>query len=348
MNSVVKIGDKTVGQGHPVFIIAEAGANHNRDLKMAYDLIDLAAEANADAVKFQTYSGKRLYSKYTPQFEYLKKLFTKSTQDLLTSIEIPREWHPKLKERAESKGLMFLSTPFDEEAVDELAEVGVPAFKIGSFEMVNTDLLGYAAQKGKPLIVSVGMANYEEIQDVVSVMEKTGNLNLVLLQCVSTYPAPPHISNLRSIETMNRMFSCPVGYSDHTHGIHIPVAAVAAGACLIEKHYTLDRTLPGPDHPFAIEPDEIIAMVKNIREAEAAMGDGRKVGPAPEEEEMYKKARCSIHARVDIPKGIIITSNMLIVKRPGYGIKAKFKDIVIGRRAAFDIKEDQWITWEMV
>jgi len=213
---------------------------------------------------------------------------------------------------------------------------------------VDLELIKYAAEKGKPMIISTGMANLGEIEDAINAIKSVGNGDILLLHCNSLYPTPVEIVNLKAIETMKAAFNVPVGFSDHTLGIHIPIAAVAMGACVIEKHFTLDRTLPGPDHSFAIEPDKLKEMVRCIREVEKAKGSGIKEKSELESEEMYVKARRSIHAKVDIPKGTKIMRDMLIIKRPGYGIKPKFIDIVIGREAKKDIKDDEWITWDAV
>ena len=188
----------------------------------------------------------------------------------------------------------------------------------------------------------------EEIEDAYLTCREAGNERLAFLQCASLYPAPPHIMNLKSMETIRRAFGVPVGLSDHTEGIHISVAAAAMGASIIEKHFTLDRTLAGPDHPFAIEPKELKELVRQIREVETALGDGRKLGPAPEEKEFYEKARRSVHSAVDIPEGSVITREMLTVKRPGYGIRPKYLSILLGRTAQKDIEADSWITWNMI
>jgi len=327
------------------FIIAETGSNHNHDFDTAIELIDVAAAAKADAVKFQTYSAETLYSKKTPEFSYLKG---QNVYDLIKSIELPRDWQQELAEYADKKGIMFLSTPYDYAAVDELDELGVPAFKFASFEITDLELLKYAATKQKTMIVSTGMANLGEIEDAMDAIRSVGNDDIVLLHCNSLYPTPPEAVNLRAMETMREAFKSPVGFSDHTLGIHISLAAAAMGACVIEKHFTLDRSLSGPDHSFAIEPDELKAMVRCIREIERAKGSGIKERSELEGEEMYEKARRSVHAKVDISKGTKITREMLIVKRPGYGIKPKFVDIIVGRAAKKDVEEDEWITWEAI
>jgi sialic acid synthase SpsE len=344
----VRIGDRWVGDGEPCFVIAEAGANHNRDLSMGKELIDVAAEAGADAVKFQTYSAETLYSKHTPRFSYLAGVSAKDTWDLIKEIELPREWQGELAAHAAARGIRFLSTPFDHRAVDELAALGVPAYKIASFEIVDLPLIGHAAAQGRPVILSTGLASYEDIADAVAACAAAGNRDVILLQCASLYPAPPARMNLRAMATMRQAFNVPVGLSDHSLGIHVAVAAAALGASVLEKHFTLDRSLPGPDHPFAIEPGELRDMVRQIREVEAAIGDGLKLGPAPEEMEMHEKARRSLVAARSIPRGTTIDRSMIAIKRPGFGIRPKFVDLVVGRVAKVDIAEDVVLTWEMV
>jgi pseudaminic acid synthase len=344
----LSIGGRPIGGGAPCFVIAEAGANHNRDLGLARELVAVAAEAGADAVKFQTYSAETLYTKKAPSFSYLEPLTDKSTWQLIKEIELPREWQAELAEEARKRSILFMSTPFDRAAVDELEGLGVPAFKIASFEIVDLELIRYAASRGKPMILSTGMADYEDIQDAVGACRDVGNAEIVLLQCASLYPAPPERMNLRAMETMRRAFGTPVGLSDHTRGIHVAAAAAALGAAVIEKHFTLSRSLRGPDHPFALEPGELRDLVRHVREVEAALGDGRKTGPAPAEREMHEKARRSLVAARAIVRGTRIARDMLAVKRPGFGIRPKFLDLVVGRVAGVDIEEDTVITWEML
>jgi len=344
----IEIAGRRVGAGAPCFVIAEAGANHNRSLAMGRELIDAAAEAGADAVKFQTYSAETLYSKKTPRFTYLEGITAKETWDLIKEIELPREWQAELQAYAARRGIPFFSSPFDYRAVDELHALGVPAFKIASFEIVDLPLIRYAAAKGRPLVISTGLATYEDVQDALDACRAEGNAEVALLQCASLYPAPPERINLRAMETMRRAFGVPVGLSDHTRGIHVAVAAAALGACAVEKHFTLHRGLPGPDHPFAIEPGELRDMVRQIRDVEAALGDGRKLGPAPEEMEMHQKARRSLVAARPIARGTAIARDMVAIKRPGFGIRPKLLDLVVGRVAKVDIEEDTVLTWEML
>lgn len=344
-----RLGPATVGDAHPAYVIAEAGANHNRDFDVARRLIDVAADAGADAVKFQTYSGATLYSTKTPRFDYLGELGALPAHELLESIALPRDWQAPLAQHANDRGIEFLSSPFDRQAVDELDALDVAAFKIASFEIVDHGLLAYAASKGRPVILSTGMCTLAEVDEAISVLRSNGCGAVALLQCASLYPSPAHIMNLRSIAAMRSAFDVPVGLSDHTTGIHIASAAVAMGAKLIEKHFTLDRSMSGPDHPFAIEPKELAEMVANIRDVEQAFGDGVKRGPSAEESaEMYSKARRSLVAACAIPAGTKITEAMLCVKRPGYGIAPRMREAVLGRVAQCDIEYDEILTWDLV
>jgi N,N'-diacetyllegionaminate synthase len=344
-----EIGGRLVGPGHPTYVIAEAGANHNRDMGVARELIDVAAAAGADAVKFQTYSGDRIYSRKTPRFKYLEGISDKSPAELLEEISLPREWQEPLQAYAVERGIHFFSSPFDHEAVRELDALDVPVLKIASFEIVDLPLIRVAAGTGRPLIVSTGMASLGEVEDALQAAEEGGAAAVGLMQCTSVYPAPAERANLRAMATMATAFGVPVGLSDHTTGINVPIAAAALGAAFVEKHFTLDRTMEGPDHPFAVEPGELKAMVTGIREAQLALGDGAKHGPSAEErEEMYENARRSLVAARAIPAGTTIEREMITTKRPGFGIAPKHLDVVVGRPARADIEEDDIITWDMV
>jgi N,N'-diacetyllegionaminate synthase len=345
----ITLGARAVGAGHPSYLIAEAGANHDRDLDVARRLIDVAADAGVDAVKFQTYTGRNLYSTRTPRFEYLGELGEEPAHELLERIALPRDWQPLLADHCRARGVAFFSTPFDREAVDELDELDVPGYKVASFEIVDLPFLEYIGSKHRPVIVSTGMADLEEIGEALGALRDGGATETALLQCASLYPAPPAVMNLRAMDTMRERFGVPVGLSDHTLGTHIAVAAVARGAAIIEKHFTLDRSRTGPDHPFAIEPHELRELVQRVRDTEAALGDGEKAGPSTEESvEMYTKARRSVVAAVAIPAGTAITHEMLTTKRPGFGIKPKHLPEVVGRVARVDIPEDEILTWDMV
>ena len=342
-----EIGGKPVGAGAPCYVVAEAGANHNRDLDVARELIDAAADAGCDAVKFQTYSGASIYSSKTPHFEYLND--NRTPQELLEAISLPRDWQPLLVEHARTRSIAFFSSPFDHDAVDQLAGLGVPAMKIASFEIVDLPLIRRAAATGIPLILSTGMAVYGEIEDALGAAANEGNECVALLRCASVYPSPAEIMNLRAMETMRRAFGVPVGLSDHTTGISVAAGGAALGMELLEKHVTLSRQMEGPDHPFALEPGELKAMVAAVREVEAALGHGRLEGPSEAEaKEMYSLARRSIVAVRDIPEGTEITRDMLTTKRPGYGIRPKHIELMVGRTARVDIEADDVLTWEMV
>jgi sialic acid synthase SpsE len=343
------IGERLVGAGEPTYVIAEIGANHNRDLDVARELIDVAAEAGADAVKFQTYSGSRIYSSKTPKFAYLAPISDKSPAELLEEISLPREWQPILAAHALERSIHFFSSPFDHEAVRELDELDVPVLKIASFEIVDLPLIRAAAATGRPLLISTGMTVLGEIEDALRAAAEAGGTAVGLMQCTSVYPAPVERINLRAMETMRAAFGVPVGLSDHSTGTSVPIAAAALGAAFVEKHFTLDRTMAGPDHPFAVEPDELKAMVRGIREVQAALGDGRKDGPAPEEaEEMYTLGRRSLIAARDLPAGTLLEREMITIKRPGFGIRPKDLDLVVGRTLRVDVEEDEILTWDMV
>jgi sialic acid synthase SpsE len=343
------IGNRPVGEGEPCYVIAEIGANHNRDMAIARELIDRAAEAGADAVKFQTYSGDRIYSSKTPRFQYLDGVTDRTPAELLEEISLPRDWQGPLAEYARESGVDFFSSPFDHDAVAELDALDVPVLKIASFEIVDLPLIRRAAETGRPLLISTGMANLGEIEDALRAAFEGGAAGVGLMQCTSVYPAPPERANLRAMETMRRAFGVPTGLSDHTTGIAIPIAAATLGAAFIEKHVTLDRTMPGPDHAFALEPQDLRAMVAGIREAQASLGDGRKTGPGPEESvEMYRLGRRSLILTRDLPAGTVIERDMLTVKRPGWGIAPRDLEHIVGRTLRADAEADDIVTWEMV
>ncbi len=343
------VNGRRIGVGNPCFIIAEVGSNHNCDLKLALELIDAAAAAGADAVKFQLFKGERHYSRRTPPFEYLvKQGIQRNIVDLLKELELPVEWLAKLKAHARKRRILFFSSVTSCEDVDFLDKINIPLYKLASFEIVDLPLIKYMAQKGRPMILSTGLCTIGEIEDAYLTCREAGNTQLAFLQCASVYPAQPQIMNLKVMRTIGEAFQVPVGLSDHTLGIHIALAAVAMGACIIEKHFTLSCKLKGPDHSFAIEPLELKSMVSQIRDIESALGSGIKGGASVDEQEMFEKARRSIHACIKIPINTKITESMLTVKRPGYGIKPKFLDLVVGRKARVTIEEDEAVLWDMV
>lgn len=343
------VGARRIGDEHPCYVIAEAGSNHHRDLGTARRLIDAAADAGADAVKFQTYSGASLYSTKAPRFDYLGAFADKPPHQLLEEISLPRDWQPLLASHCRERGIEFLSSPFDVQAVAELVALDVAAMKVASFELVDLDFIRHVGSTGRPVILSTGMATLGEIEDALHAARQGGTNDVVLLQCASVYPSPARIMNLRAIQTMKAAFGVPVGLSDHTLGIHVALGAVALGANVLEKHFTLDRSHPGPDSAFAVEPSELRDLVSQLREVESALGDGLKRGPSAEEEvEMYAKARRSVVAACPIAAGTRISRDMLNVKRPGHGIKPNLIDTLVGRVATRDIDHDEVVTWDML
>ncbi|MBU7032869.1 MAG: N-acetylneuraminate synthase [Theionarchaea archaeon] len=339
----IKIGQNLVGDGEPCFIIAEAGVNHDGSLKQAKTLIEAAHKAGVDAVKFQTFTADALV---TPQAE--KATYQKNTAPgeshytMLKRLELRTDDFEELAEYAEERKLIFLSSPFDTESVSFLDRLGVPAFKVASGEITNIPLLSCIARKGKPVILSTGMATMGEIEAVLPLFN---TIPLILLHCVTQYPAPFDQVNLRVIQTLKKAFGYPVGFSDHTLGYTASLAAVALGACVIEKHFTIDKTLPGPDHGASLEPRELGEMVNAIRQVENALGNGIKAITS-EEEKIRAVVRKSVVAIRDIPEGVPITEQMLAIKRPGTGLPPRFFQKVIGKRATRPIKAEEVITWE--
>jgi N,N'-diacetyllegionaminate synthase len=343
----IKIGGALLGEGEPCFIVAEAGVNHNGDVNLAKELIDAAKHAGADAVKFQAFRAERVVTKYAEKADYQKETTgsNKLQYDMIRRLELKDEEFKELFNYAEKNNIIFLSSAFDKDSVDLLSDLGVPAFKVPSGEITNFPLLRHIAEKKKPIILSTGMSTLNEIEEALEVIRERGVEDIVLLHCVTSYPAKIEDANLRVIETLRHRFKLPVGFSDHTLGITIPIAAAALGAVLIEKHFTLDRTLPGPDHRASTEPDELKDMIRAIRKVEKALGDGIKK-PTEDEERIKKVVRRSIVAKTEILKGTIITEDMLDFKRPGIGIEPRHLNEVVGRRAKKDIKPDELITFD--
>lgn len=327
-----------------VYIIAEAGDNHNGDFNTALKLVDVAKRAGADCVKFQTFVTEEIISKYAEMAEYQKKNTGKeeSQFEMVKRLELSFDEFRKIKEYCDRVGIQFLSTPFDLKSVDFLNELGVPFFKIPSGEITNYPYLIKIAHTGKPVVMSTGMCEPDEILAAINVLEKNGSGEITLLHCNTEYPTPLKDVNLYAMRTMKKMFGKKVGYSDHTKGIEVPVAAVALGACVIEKHFTLDKNMPGPDHKASLEPDELGRMVKNIRNIEIALGDGVK-HVSESERKNIAIARKSIVARRNIQEGEILTEDNLAVKRPGTGINPMQWMEVLGTRAVRDFKEDELI-----
>jgi N,N'-diacetyllegionaminate synthase len=330
-----------------VFIIAEAGVNHNGSLDMAYRLVDVAKEAEADAIKFQTFKAENVVSRVADKAEYQKKATSsgESQLEMIKKLELSFEDFVKLKKYCDKKGIMFLSTPFDYQSIDFLYNL-IDIYKIPSGEIINHPYLKHIAAKNKPIIMSTGMANLGEIEEAISIISAVNSkVKISLLHCTTNYPTSYEEVNLKAIQTLAAAFKLPVGYSDHTLGIEVPIAAVAMGAKLIEKHFTLDKKLPGPDHRASLEPNELKGMIKAIRNIEMALGDGIKK-PNKSEIEIMKVARRSLIATRDIKVGEAIKESDIIIKRPGTGIPPKFKEIVIGMKLINDIRRDEPFRWE--
>ena len=341
MVATLSIGRHTIGEGR-CFLIAEAGVNHNGSLEKAHSLVDVAADAGADAIKFQIFTPKRLVSPSAPKAEYQFAATgsADSQLEMLERLTLSRSGFAELRRHAEERGIVFLCTAFDEENADFLVELGIGAFKVPSGEITNHPFLAHLARKGKPLLVSTGMSTLAEVEAAVTVIETEGSPPLALFHCVSQYPAPENECNLRAMSTMRAAFDVPVGWSDHTLGIGISLASVAAGAELIEKHFTLSRDLPGPDHAASLEPAELTQLVRQVRELEATLGSGVKV-PAPSELANVRLVRRSLHASRRLAAGQALEASDCIALRPAGGIPPSRMGEIVGRLLATDIEEGQ-------
>ncbi|MBZ4666102.1 N-acetylneuraminate synthase [Mahella sp.] len=346
---MLTIADRTIGPGHPCFIIAEAGVNHNGDIDLAMQMINAAVKAGADAIKFQTFKADNLVTVDADMAEYQKANTgsDKTQYHMLKALELPDDAWPRLKQYCDERHIVFLSTPFDEESAQLLKYLGIPAYKIGSGEVTNIPLLKFIAGYKKPIILSTGMASLGEIEQAIGAIKEEGNDKIVLLHCVTSYPAPYDSINLKAMNTLKTAFGLEVGYSDHTEGIEISIAAAALGASVIEKHFTLDRNMPGPDHKASLEPHELKQMVRSIRHVEAGLGDGIKVIGA-DERKIKEVVRRSIVANTDIKSGAVIEKSFLTAKRPAGGLPPAFIDYIAGRRARHDIPKNTVITIDMI
>jgi N,N'-diacetyllegionaminate synthase len=330
-----------------VFIIAEAGVNHNGSFDLAMQLVDAAQASGADAVKFQTFRAERLATADAHKAAYQERTTagSESQFEMLRRLELSEEAHKMLLKHCRQSGIQFLSSPFDLPSVDFLHSLDVPCFKVPSGEITNHPLLRSVARTGRPVILSTGMSTLGEVEEAVQVLQSAGTSELTLLHCVTEYPAPFAEVNLRAMHTLRTAFGLPVGYSDHTPGIEIAIAAVSLGAVVIEKHFTLDRALPGPDHAASLEPAELGQMVAAIRHVEEALGTGIKA-PAPCELPNLSVARKSVVAARNLPAGHRLTPDDLDVKRPGNGLAPKFLQALIGRTLRVDVRRDELITWD--
>ena len=347
----IKISNRKIGDGHPVFFIAEAGVNHNGSLELGKQLIDVAVEAGADAVKFQTFKAEELNTEKAPKSSYhIETTGSDSKQtwfELLKTQEISKEMHLELMDYCRKRKIIFMSTPYGEQSADLLEQLGITAFKIASTDANNTPFLDYVAQKGIPMIISTAMSTMEEVEKAVAIIRKAKLDEFAVLQCTGNYPTSLENTHLRVMHTFRKKLNCLVGYSDHTQDMINPVAATAMGACIFEKHFTLDKNLPGPDHRMSLNPQALKATVIAIRQTEMALGNPKK-RVLPEEEENRVKLRKSIVASVNIPKGTQLQQNMLAIKRPGTGITPEKLVDLLTYQTNIDISKDTTIQFEML
>jgi len=347
----IKIGDKIVGENNSVYIIAESGCNHDGKLEQAFKIVKSAYENGADAIKFQLFKAEKLVTKNTPQW-WLPEDKVKGTRQIdlyLNQDMFGFDEFKKISDYCKSLGITFLATPFDDQSADLLDKLNVPAFKIASTDLTNLPFLEYVAKKNKPMLISVGMGSLEEIKEAVNVVEETGNKQIALLHCIVEYPTPISDANLNFIKTLQKNFpDYVIGFSDHTLGTIIPVVAATLGARVIEKHFTIDKSIRGaPDHIISVDPKDLSIMVKDIRAAEDALGSSERV-LLHYEKLAYEHGRRKIVANVYIPKGTIIQSNMIACKRNNEGLPPKHFKEVIGKKAAVDLNEDDPISEDKI
>jgi len=344
----VAIGGRVIGVGHPCYVIAEAGSNHGGDLDTALALVDAAADAGCDAVKFQTFSGPDIAADFVNDATRpgpAVRRWGDKLLDIYNRWALPDAFHEPIAARAKERGIHFFSSAFSEAAVDRLAKLDVPAIKIASFELVHLPLIRHAASTGLPLILSTGMSGMGDIERALDAVVAGGGKQVVLLHCGSSYPLAEAGANLRAMATLRAAFGVPVGYSDHTTGIGVPTAAAALGAAVLEKHFTLGRDREGPDHSFAVEPDELADMVKLMRQAEAGLGSSRKFRLA-EEQGAARRGRRSIFAAQPIAAGERVSAAKIKVVRPGIGLEPVFLELILGRALTKAIAADQPLTWD--
>lgn len=330
-----------------VYIIAEAGVNHNGDVNKAKELVDIAKKAGVNCIKFQTFKAEKIVTRNAKKADYqVENTKNNDSQfEMLKKLELSDDEFRELKDYCDSVGIDFLSTPFDEEAVDLLENLGVNAYKIPSGEITNKPLIQYIASKKKRMMVSTGMCTLSEVQDAVQWIEETGNRDITLFHCTSNYPAPYDAVNMKAMWTLRDTFPYPVGYSDHTQGIEIPVMAVAMGASVIEKHFTYDVNAEGPDHKASLSPEDLQQMVREIRHVEKAFGDGEKVPTEAELSTRVAARKSLVYAR-DLKPGDTISREDICCKRPGNGIQPAEIESFIGKKISVSVKRDTLAKWE--
>jgi pseudaminic acid synthase len=345
----IEINGRKIGSSFPVYIVAELSANHRQQFDEAVKLVNAAKESGADAVKLQTYTPDTLTIQ-SNRHEFRISGGTpwdgKTFYDLYGEAYTPWEWQPKLKKVANDLGIDLFSTPYDKTAVDFLEEMDVPAFKVASFEIIDIPLVEYISSKGKPIIISTGMATLVEIEEAIQAARRTEAIQIALLKCTSAYPALPDEMNLHTIPHLAKAFSVPIGLSDHSLGIAVPVAAVALGACIVEKHFTLSRNVPSPDSAFSLEPQEFKTMTEAIRTVEKALGEVRY--DAGEQEARSLVFRRSLFVIKDMKASGVFTEENVRSIRPGYGLHPRYLKDILGRRAARDIKRGTPLAWELI
>ena len=347
----IKIGHRIISEKNPIFFIAEAGVNHNGSVEYGKELIDIAVEAGADAVKFQTFKAENLNTVTAPKSTYhIETTGSDSKQswyELLKSQEISYEMHKELIAYCKANDIIFLSTPYDEASADLLDELDVPAFKIASTDTSNLRFLEYVAKKNKPMILSSAMCNMDDVSDAINTIKSTGLKEIVLCQCTGNYPSKLSDSNLNVISTYKKEFGCLTGYSDHTMEFINPILAVGMGISLYEKHFTIDQKMPGPDHRMSLSPEELKKTITLLRKSETALGSSIK-SVLEDEKENRKKLRKSIVAKIDIKIGTVITNELLSIKRPATGMAPKKIKELIGLKANKEIKKDSLIKLDML
>jgi N-acetylneuraminate synthase/N,N'-diacetyllegionaminate synthase len=349
MKRVVDIGGRAVGPAHPVLVVAEATINHNGDLDLARRMIRAAAGAGADAVKFQAYHTEEFLASRDLTYTYVSqgREVTESQYDMFKRCELGRTDFEAIRDECRRQGVLFVCTATDVEAARMLVDIGIAAIKVGSDDVVHHPMLRSLARLGKTLILSTGMADMAEVRRAVAAVEEAGAEEVVLLHCTSMYPTPEDRANILCVQTLQREFDCPVGFSDHTLGLSAAGGAVALGACLVERHFTLDRNMAGPDHAVSVDPPALAALVQTIRTTERNLGSAQ-VAPTPEEMEMRRIARRSIVARTAIPRGTVLGRDHFAYKRPGTGIAPMDEAFVLGRRTKREVAEGEPITLEVV
>lgn len=344
----IKIGNRLIGQGHPTYIIAEIGANFDKNIDKAKRLVDAAKEVGADCAKFQTFSTPKIVSEggfSRMKLNGVHGSWGRTVSEVFKDAEFPREWHQEIADYCKKIGIDFSTSPYDIEAVDLCVKLDVPFIKIGSGDITWLEMLEYIARKNKPIMLATGDATISEIDDAIRTIEATGNQNLVLMQCITNYPSKIESANVNVLKTYQSAYNVLTGYSDHSPGPVVALASVVLGGCVIEKHFTLNKADKGPDHPHSMNPTEFKLMVDYVREVERAMGSTRKEVVEEEGETVFVQRRC-LYAKKDIKKGQVLTFEDIDVLRPALGIPPKFKNIIVGKIANLDIKKGEPLFWD--